>query len=75
VAVKRDHNSGRQGAFEEADLVSGLIRCDQEIQQDSKQVEGLIPGCCVYFALLGWHHWTAPAAEVSASFLVPAASK
>jgi hypothetical protein len=28
VAVKRDYNSGRQGAFEEADLVSGLIRRD-----------------------------------------------
>jgi hypothetical protein len=28
VTVKRDYNSGRQRAFEEADLISGLIRCD-----------------------------------------------
>jgi hypothetical protein len=28
VAVQRDHNSGRESAFEEAEPMSGLIRWD-----------------------------------------------
>jgi hypothetical protein len=65
VAVKRDYDAGGQRASIEADLSTGLLRCDQEVKLDTEYVERRFATCNVlscfcrdtHLSLLGDRAW------------------